>query len=57
MSEKTKKADNDEPELLIDCVCADCGCIDPLPESIVAEYVLMTWDRMKTRHSSVRNVT
>lgn len=26
-----------EPEVFIDYVCVDCGCIDPVPEFIVAE--------------------
>ncbi|MNW28740.1 hypothetical protein D3C74_55780 [compost metagenome] len=29
--------DNDEPEVFIDYVCVECGCIDPVPEFIVAE--------------------
>jgi hypothetical protein len=29
--------DNDEEEVCIDYVCVDCGCIDPVPEFIVAE--------------------
>ena len=29
--------DNDEPEVFIDHVCVECGCIDPVPEFIVAE--------------------
>jgi hypothetical protein len=29
--------DDDEEEVLIDYVCVDCGCIDPVPEFIVAE--------------------
>lgn len=29
--------DDDEPEVFIDYVCVDCGCIDPVPEFIVAE--------------------
>jgi|GEM_PF-7013268 len=29
--------DDDEPEVFIDYVCVDCGCIDPVPEFIVTE--------------------
>jgi len=29
--------DDDEPEVFIDYVCEDCGCLDPVPEFIVAE--------------------
>jgi len=29
--------DDDEPEVFIDYVCVDCGCIDRIPEFIVAE--------------------
>lgn len=29
--------DDDEPEVFIDYVCVECGCIDPVPEFIVAE--------------------
>ncbi|WP_168123878.1 hypothetical protein [Paenibacillus sp. HB172176] len=29
--------DDDEEEIFIDYYCVDCGCIDPVPEFIVAE--------------------
>jgi DNA-directed RNA polymerase subunit RPC12/RpoP len=29
--------DDDEPEVFIDYVCIDCGCIDPVPEFVVGE--------------------
>ncbi|MGX4588426.1 hypothetical protein [Paenibacillus chitinolyticus] len=28
---------DDEPEVFIDYVCVDCGCIDPVPEFVVGE--------------------
>ena len=30
----------DEPEVYIDYVCVDCGCMDPVPEFIVAECAM-----------------
>lgn len=29
--------DDDEEEIFIDYICVDCGCLDPVPEFIVAE--------------------